>query len=172
MEGLNMNEQAKTSRSGRRWVLGGMVAAVVAAASITGLTYADEAGGGGWGMHRHGMHEQMDPAKMAEHLDRMIARIAPDATADQKARLTAIFKSAFADMKSLHEQHRATRQKIVAVLTQQSIDRAALEQLRQSQMQAADQASKRMTQAFADAAEVLTPEQRVKAAERMQKHMH
>jgi periplasmic protein CpxP/Spy len=170
MEGLNMNEQAKTSRSGRRWVLGGMVAAVLAAASITGVTYADESGG--WGMHRHGMHEQMDPAKMAEHLDRMIARIAPDATADQKAKLTGIFKAAFADMKSLHEQHRATRQKIVAVLTQPTIDRAALEQLRQQQMQMADQASKRMTQAFADAAEVLTPAQRAKAAERMQKHMH
>jgi periplasmic protein CpxP/Spy len=75
-------------------------------------------------------------------------------------------------MKSLHEQHRATRQKIVAVLTQPTIDRAALEQLRQQQMQMADQASKRMTQAFADAAEVLTPAQRAKAAERMQKHMH
>ena len=166
-----MNEQAKTSRSGRRWVLGGMVAAVLAAASITGMSYADDSAGGG--MHRHGgMHGQMDPAKMQEHLDRMVARIAPDATADQKAKMSAIFKAAFADMKSMHDSRKATHQQIVAILSKPTIDRAALEQLRQQQMQVADQASKRMTQAMADAAEVLTPEQRAKAAERMQKHMH
>ena len=163
-----MNEQAQTTRSGRRWIFGGMIAAILAATSITGLTYADDSTGGG--MHRPGMHGHRDPAKAAEHLDRMIARIAPDATADQKTRLTAIFKSAFADLKPLHDQQRATRQKIVSALSQRSIDRTALEQLRQSQMQVADQISKRMTQAFADAAEALTPDQRTKAAERFQKH--
>jgi Spy/CpxP family protein refolding chaperone len=164
-----MNEQVHTPGSGRRWLIGGMIAAVVAAASITGMSYADDAGSSG--MHSHGMHRQMDPAKMAEHLDRMVSRIAPDATPDQKTRLTGIFKAAFADLKPLHDQQRANRQKMTTVLTQASIDRAALEQLRQQQMQIHDQVSKRMTQAFADAAEVLTPEQRVKAAERMQKHM-
>jgi periplasmic protein CpxP/Spy len=38
-------------------------------------------------------------------------------------------------------------------------------------MQAADALSRRMTQAMADAAEVLTPEQRAKVAEHMQRRM-
>jgi Spy/CpxP family protein refolding chaperone len=166
-----MNEQVHTARGGRRRIISRVIAAVAvvaAAASVTGMTYADDAGGG---MPGHGMHRQMDPAKMAEHLDRMVARIAPDATPEQKTRLTGIFKAAFADLKPLHQQQRANHQKMAAALAQANIDRAAIEQLRQQQMQIHDQVSRRMTQAFADAAEVLTPEQRAKAAERMQQHM-
>jgi Spy/CpxP family protein refolding chaperone len=55
------------------------------------------------------------------------------------------------------------------LLSAPTIDRAAIERLRAEQMQATDAVSKRMSQAFADAAEVLTPEQRKKVAERMQK---
>ena len=45
------------------------------------------------------------------------------------------------------------------------IDRGALEGLRSDQLQAADTASRRLTQALADVAEVLTPYQRQKLAE-------
>ncbi len=47
-----------------------------------------------------------------------------------------------------------------------SVDRAALEALRADQLQMAEQASRRFTQALADAADVLTPEQRKQLAER------
>jgi len=55
------------------------------------------------------------------------------------------------------------------LLSAPAIDRAAIERLRAEQIQGADAVSKRMAQAFADAAEVLTPDQRKKIAERMQK---
>jgi Spy/CpxP family protein refolding chaperone len=55
------------------------------------------------------------------------------------------------------------------LLSAPTIDRAAIERLRVEKMQAADAVSKRMSLAFADAAEVLTPDQRKKVAERMQK---
>jgi Spy/CpxP family protein refolding chaperone len=55
------------------------------------------------------------------------------------------------------------------LLAAPAIDRGAIEQLRAEQIQAADAASKRLTQALADVAEVLTPEQRKQLAERMQK---
>ena len=55
------------------------------------------------------------------------------------------------------------------LLSAPTIDRAAIERLRAEQIQGADAVSKRMAQAFADAAEVLTPDQRKKVAERMQK---
>ena len=51
------------------------------------------------------------------------------------------------------------------------IDRAALEQIRASQLQLAEQLSLRITQALADTAEVLTPEQRAALAERIQRRM-
>jgi len=48
------------------------------------------------------------------------------------------------------------------LLTQQTIDRAAIEKLRVDQIAVHDAASKRLVQAVADAAEALTPEQRRK----------
>ena len=48
------------------------------------------------------------------------------------------------------------------LLTQPSVDRAAIEAFRAEQIALADAASKRIAQALADAAEVLTPEQRRK----------
>ena len=50
-------------------------------------------------------------------------------------------------------------------------DTSQLETLRSEQMQLGDSVSRRMLQAMIDSAEVLTPEQRSKAAERWQKRM-
>jgi Spy/CpxP family protein refolding chaperone len=52
------------------------------------------------------------------------------------------------------------------------IDRAALEQLRAQQMQRMDFISKRILAAVEDAADVLTPEQRLKFAEHLRARMH
>ena len=57
------------------------------------------------------------------------------------------------------------------ILTAAQVDRAALEAHRARQMQLLTTVSERLTTAVADAAEVLTPEQRVKAADRLASHM-
>ena len=59
----------------------------------------------------------------------------------------------------------------LALLAAASIDKAALEQLRAAQLQAMDSLSKRLLQSMTDSAEVLTPEQRVRLGERMQRRM-
>jgi Spy/CpxP family protein refolding chaperone len=51
---------------------------------------------------------------------------------------------------------------MIQLLSQTTIDRAAVEQLRATQMAMLDTASKRLTQAIEDASDVLTPEQRQK----------
>jgi Spy/CpxP family protein refolding chaperone len=60
----------------------------------------------------------------------------------------------------VREQHLAQRQALLEALKQPTIDRQALEQLRQAKLQLAETASSRLAEALADIAEVLTPEQR------------
>lgn len=74
-------------------------------------------------------------------------------------------------LRPLRDQRRAARARGRDLLGAPTIDRAALEQARAAQMQAADAASRRMAQAMADATEVLTPEQRAKAVDRMKRRM-
>jgi Spy/CpxP family protein refolding chaperone len=57
------------------------------------------------------------------------------------------------------------------LLSAATIDRAAIEALRAEQVALADATSKRLAQALADTADVLTPEQRVKLAERVSRRM-
>jgi Spy/CpxP family protein refolding chaperone len=106
-------------------------------------------------MHGPGM---MGPGFDGHLLDRV------GATADQKDKIHTIFKAAFTDMKSSHDQERAGRDQMMALLTAPTIDRNAIESLRIQQHQLEDTTSRRMTQALADAASVLTPEQRAKIA--------
>ena len=72
------------------------------------------------------------------------------------------------DLQPIGVKIRAARAESTRLLTQQSIDRAALERVRAETSALHDARSKRMTQAYADASEVLTPAQRAKIAERMQ----
>jgi Spy/CpxP family protein refolding chaperone len=146
---------------GRRWFAG------LAALGGLGLLAAT-AQAHGW--RRHG---GMDGEEGAHRIERRIERLvkAVDATPQQKDRLVAIATAALADLRPLREQQRASRLRGMQLLAAPTIDRAALEQVRVAQMQAADARSRRMVQAMADAAEVLTPEQRVKAADRMKRRM-
>lgn len=167
---FKQTDNSKTAGTGRRWM---MAAALVAAIGAAGVSYASDSEDMGFGMHGgHGHHGQMDPESMARHVDKMIERVAPDATPQQKARLSEIAKSAFADLKPLHEKMRDGHKRAHALLMAPTIDRVALERLRVEQMQNADALSKRILAAVEDAAEVLTPEQRAKFAKHMQGHGH
>jgi periplasmic protein CpxP/Spy len=154
-------------RSGRRWLTALALVAAVGATGVAGASYAGEGFGHHGGRGHHGRMATMDPATAAKHIDKMIERIAPDATADQKARLAEIGKSVFADVQPLRAQFRDAHKRAHELLMQPTVDRMALERLRAEQMQRADAISKRLVTAVADAAEVLTPEQRV----RFQKHL-
>lgn len=166
-------DTSRFSFRGRRWLGAGLFALALGGLSVAGIGYAEGDAPpppheGMMGMH----HGPMDPAHMQKHLDKMIEHLVPDATAQQKDKLHAIAKSAMDDLKPLHEKGRTLHQQMTTLLSQPKIDRAAVEQTRQQQMQVADQVSKRMTQAFTDAAEVLTPEQRAKLPAEIGKHGH
>ena len=103
--------------------------------------------------------QTFDPAAIEDRADRMVRHLSieVDATPEQQERLRGIVRSAVRDLVPLREKAMNSRQRGRELLTQTTIDRAAIETLRTEQMALADQATRRVSQAIADAASVLTP---------------
>ena len=167
-----MNEQQPTQpvnkpNTKRRWAIAGIGGAL--AAGLLTLSAFGNGGPGGHGHHghhRHGMFSEMTPEQASKRIDKMVNWVLDDvgASAEQKQRVAQIAKEAVQEMMPMRTQHKAARGRAVDLLAEPTIDRAAIEQLRVEEMQLGEAASKRLTKAIADAAEVLTPEQRVKLA--------
>lgn len=122
---------------------------------------------GPWG--HFGGHHDMSASGMQEHVERMVQHITDEvsATAEQQSKISQIAKAAVADLQPLHQQLLDAHKKAIEIFRQPTLDRTALEALRAEQIARVDAVSKRMTQAIADMAEVLTPEQRAKLADRI-----
>lgn len=127
------------------------------------------AGPMGPGRGRGGWHDA-DPAVAARRLDAMVSYMlaAVDATAEQRAKVAAIFKRTAEELRGSRQQHMQARRQTMELLTAPVIDRAALEKLRGEQMLLAETTSQRLLQALADSAEVLTTEQRAQLQHRWQ----
>lgn len=148
-----------------------LIIASVVALGATGAAVATHAGGHGF-RHGHGMGffgGPMDPADAERRAEKMIKHFAVeiDATAEQQAKLTELAKVLAKDVLPMRDKMRDVRKQAVDLLTAPTVDRAAIEKLRADQIATADQLSKRVTEALARAAEVLTPEQRKSLAERV-----
>ncbi len=100
------------------------------------------------------------------------------ATDAQRKQIREITDKARADLRVLHDKAREQHENAMALWTAPKIDPAEAEKQRQQMLAHHDQVSKRMMQAMLDVGQVLTPEQRAKAAvlikqrhERMKDHM-
>lgn len=92
---------------------------------------------------------------------------AAGASDEQRTKVRAIMQAAMADLKPLRDTAKANRQQMSQLLSAATIDANAVEAARQRNLAQHDAVSRRMTQAMVDAANVLTPEQRAKAATQM-----
>jgi len=158
----------------RRWLFkpaiaialtGGLVAAVGAGAVAANA-------GGGW--HHGGAHAMKgNPEDMANHVDDVLQHIYTqvNATDAQKAQLGPIVQQAASDLAQVHGELHTGHSQIMTLLTQETVDRTELEVARAAQLELADEASRRIVQLLADAADVLTPAQRKALAEHMAEHM-
>jgi protein CpxP len=150
----------------RRFFRRAAIAGAFAGLAGLGLgAFAHGRGPGGWG------GGALDPAELDQRLERMLKHlyVEIDATPEQQQKLGPIVKSAAKDLMPMRREMREARLKAMDLFTRDHVDRAAFEKLRAEQMELADRASKRLTAALADAAEVLTPLQRKVLSERMRR---
>jgi Spy/CpxP family protein refolding chaperone len=158
----------------RRWLAGVALAAAFLAGGVTlpliaaSAQEAAQSGamtqmlggqiGGHGGLHAMGM----------AHVSKMLDELG--ASADQKSRIHAILSAGFAPMAQTHRDMAQTHAAMQAILTAPAVDPAALERLRAAEIARIDDSSRIMTKAIADAAAVLTPEQRAKLGKLMSEH--
>lgn len=124
---------------------------------------------GHWRGGDHKRFSEMTQEEMQSRVTRVVKHIAIeiDATDEQTAKIITLVMAVANDMKPLHQTMHASREQIQALLLSDQIDRAALEKLRAERVAEVDQMSKTLIQAVADAAEVLTLEQRKVLDERV-----
>lgn len=145
------------------------IATLVALAAGAGAVAWADGRAGGWAGHGMGGPAMMgggygmmgDGSRMS---DRMLAGL--NATDAQRAQIRQIMQAAAADMKTQFEAGRALREQGLAIFSAPVVDAAAAESLRQQMVAHYDQMSQKMTQTMVAVANVLTPEQRAKFAER------
>ena len=166
-----MNTSAESANTTpRRSVFSRMtLIAYVAGAALAGSIAAVAANGS----HHAMMDGTHSAADISAHVDHVLKHlyVEIDATDAQKAQITPLVRQALADLLPLHAQLQAARAQAMQALTQNTVDRSALEAARVAHLQLADQASKRLTQLIGDVDEVLTPAQRTALAEHL-KQMH
>jgi protein CpxP len=143
--------------------------AFVAGAALAGSIVAVAATG-----FHHGMTAgTYSAADVSAHVDHVLKHVYVeiDATDAQQAQITPLVHQAVNDLLPMHTQLQAAHAQAIQALTQDTVDRSALEAARVAHLQLADQASKRLTQLLADVDEVLTPAQRSALAAHL-KQMH
>ncbi len=148
---------------------GALLFAVVAGGAYVGSSHAHPGAAG-----RHAMwHGNLDADGSAKRINAMVGWVLSDidATADQKSKIGSIAQAALKDLLPLRDEHKAARARVAELLAAATVDRHAIEALRANEFKLAESASKRLTQAIADAAEVLEPAQRAKLAEKMKQRM-
>jgi Spy/CpxP family protein refolding chaperone len=149
-------------------LLGGLMATAIGAWSNNHGGPGGWHGGGRWCRTSMSPEAQRERAEFAT--DWMLSKV--NATDAQRSQIKAIVAAALQDLAPVRDEHRQHREAFLAALTQPSVDRATLEDLRRAELQLAENASQRIVTALAEVADVLTPEQRaelVKMAERFRR---
>ena len=101
-------------------------------------------------------------------VDWILSRV--DGTEEQREQVKTVVTGLIEEVGGLADQHRGNREAFVAELGRPSVDRAALESLRKSEMELAEALSQRIVAAVGDVADILTPEQRLELIEFAERH--
>ena len=161
---------AKAENKRRRPFLKGLLAGGLVGTLLAGGVGAfaqHHPHGGFWKAGCYQKHGMRDPGVMKERADFMVeytlSRI--DATEEQRTQVKSVVKSAIEDLLPLRDEHQNNRKQMIEALINPDVDRAELDRIRSAEMDLVERGSQRIVSALADAAEALTPEQRVKLAQ-------
>lgn len=153
----------------RRWFGVPVTAALLAIGVGSAGIVATQAYGhgkefGGW---RGGQARMEDPADMEQKIERGIRHLAVeiDATDEQQAALIELAKATAKDLHDFRDMMQGERGELVSLLTQPTVDRAAIEAFRSEKMAELDKLTTTLADAAAKAGEILSEEQRTKIAE-------
>jgi Spy/CpxP family protein refolding chaperone len=150
-------------------VLGGLMATAIGAWSGNhGGPGGWQGGSGRWCRGAASPEAQRERAEFAT--DWVLNKV--NATDEQRARIKAIIATTLQDLAAARDEHRQHRDAFLTALTEPNVDRASLEDLRRAELQLADSASQRIVTALAEAADVLTPEQRAELVKMAQRWRH
>ena len=154
METRQHKELVGRSSRRRSW-LGLMGVGLAAALMVGGIARADRMGGG--------------PGPR-EHIKHVLD--AAGATPDQRAQIKSVWEGLRPQLHALRQQHADARTKMRQAFAAPTLDTAGIEALRKQSVAIMDQISSVMTQGFLKTAQILTPEQRQKAADAFNDEIH
>lgn len=176
----NMTNEAGSTASGGwgKWVAVGAVAAMLVGGAGVASAISDEGGrtmqrlGFEQGEQMGGRHGGFMHARMGGHHGHGMGRVLSqlDLTDEQEDKIYEIMDGVRGEVRPLMREFRDTREDLVEILSAETIDRQAVETLRAERVATLDNASKTMTEALLNAADVLTPEQRAELAELIEDH--
>ncbi len=167
---VQSNEAVKTRRRSRHGFFTGVLVGGLLGLMLAGaLATATMAAGGSMltRMHGHGWRGGhgaaiRDPEQARDRAELMAEWIlkSVDATEAQQEEVKSILDNSIDTLLPIAQNHRDYREELRAELAKPTIDRAALEAIRESGLGLMDQVSREMIDTVAAVAEVLSPEQR------------
>lgn len=143
-------------------------ALILAFTSAKGSPWGHRSGQSHWG---HGYGEHSHDTIFREHAEERLDWILDwiDASDEQRDQIVDIVGDSIENMRQLSAEHHSNREAFVSAFAQTDVDRVALEEIRLSALQLADEASSELLDMLAEVAEVLTPEQRLDLSDHMRK---
>ena len=167
--------QPRSSRIGL-WsgiAVAGFLITLLAASIFVSSSLANASPGwsGGHGFHHRGEH---DPERAKEHIAFVAERVLRwvDASVAQREAVIAALERGVDGLSPLAAQHRAHRQALMDALTQDTLDRTAIERIRRDGLELLETASQQLTTTLVEVAEALTPEQRLELLETARRFHH
>jgi protein CpxP len=115
-------------------------------------------------------HSEWQNSSRLAHIQRFVhnALDSAGATTAQEAKVHDIIAATFADVTQGADQREAVRKQMLDLLRAPTVDAAAIEKLRAERIARMDAISTKITSAFVDAANQLTPKQRATLADRFE----
>jgi len=124
------------------------------------------------GRKHRGRHDwsKMTDEQIEKRVGRFVKHVAIEieATDEQSTKITALLTSVAKNMRPVRSEFKDAGKEMQKLLTSETVDRAAMEKVRTERIAKVDSLSKELVAAMADAAEVLSVEQRKVLAERVE----